>query len=103
MTTFILEQTVANYSREDLCERCGITEALIEEFIELGIIIPLSRTANEEQQFSAESYLRLHKAVRIQRDLAVNPPGVALAMDLLDKIDNLHKQLHALTDITLEK
>ena len=102
MTTFILEQTSKVYSCDDLCERCGVTVTVIQEFMALGIIVP-ANTIDGEHQFSTESYLRLRKALRIQRDLAVNPPGVALALDLLDEVDTLRKQLHALTGITLEK
>ena len=102
MKTFILEQTSKVYTCDDLCKRCGVTMTVIEDFIELGIIAPTSTTGGEHQ-FSTESYLRLRKALRIQHDLAVNPPGVALAMDLLDEVDALRKQLHTLTDITLEK
>ena len=102
MTTFILEQTSKNYSCDDLCDRCGVTVTVIEEFIDLGIIEP-DHTARGEYKFSTENYLRLRKALRIQRDLAVNPPGVALAMDLLDEVDILRRQLDTLTDVTLEK
>ncbi len=102
MPTFILEQTSKSYSRDDLCERCGVTVTVIEEFIDLGIIEP-DNTADSEYKFSTENYLRLRKALRIQQDLAVNPPGVALAMDLLDEVNTLRRQLDTLTKVTLEK
>ena len=102
MTTFTLEQMSKNYSCDDLCERCGVTVTVVEEFIDLGIIEP-DNTAEDEYKFSTENYLRLRKALRIQRDLAVNPPGVALAMDLLDEVDALRRQLDNLTNMTLEK
>ena len=99
MTAFMLEQKPKHYSCRDLCERCGLSVSVIEEFIELGIIAPANTTGDGEHQFSIESYwfsiesyVRLRKALRIQRDLAVNPPGVALVMDLLDEIDALRKQ-----------
>ena len=102
MTAFILDQTSKNYSSDDLCERCGVTVTVIEEFIDLGIIEPDNKTGGE-YKFSTENYLRLRKALRIQRDLAVNSPGVALAMDLLDEVDALRRQLNTLTKVTLEK
>lgn len=98
MTTFVLDQTPRYYSLEEICERCATPASIIEEFIELGIIEPVSPPSASDPQISAKNYLRLRKALRIHQDLAVNPAGVALVMDLLDEVQTLRRQLRMLTD-----
>ncbi|WBV66483.1 hypothetical protein PGH44_03130 [Legionella pneumophila] len=39
---------------------------------------------------------RLESAFRLHRDLGINLPGVALALDLLEKIDQMHHELEIL-------
>ena len=41
------------------------------------------------------SVVRVQKAQRLQRDLGVNLPGTALALELLDRIDALEARLRA--------
>mgnify|MGYP001114320439 CR=1 FL=1 len=39
---------------------------------------------------------RISRAIRLQRDLSVNLPGLALALELLDEIDHQRQQLASL-------
>ena len=47
-------------------------------------------------RFTGPAIRRLHRALNIQRDLNVNPASVALALELLDEIDQLRYRLRAL-------
>ena len=45
--------------------------------------------------FAGASLRRTRVAVRLLRDLELNLPGAALAVDLLDEINRLQQALHA--------
>ena len=47
----------------------------------------------EQWRFSGRSLSRVRVAARLRRDLEINPPGVALALDLLDEIEQLEARL----------
>ena len=60
--------------------------------IEHGIIDPLPG-AQKHYRFTATSLRRTRVTVSLQRDLGVNLPGAALALDLLERIDEMEAQL----------
>ena len=45
--------------------------------------------SRHEWRFTRLSVVRVAKARRLERDLDLNPPGVALVLDLLDELDAL--------------
>ncbi|MDT3678258.1 MAG: chaperone modulator CbpM [Burkholderiaceae bacterium] len=50
--------------------------------------------ARAQWRFSGSALRRARLATSLSRDLEVNPPGVALALDLIDEIDALRAMLH---------
>lgn len=56
----------------------------------------LSQQVAERAQwrFSGSALRRARLAFSLARDLEVNPPGVALALDLIDEIEALRAMLH---------
>jgi chaperone modulatory protein CbpM len=87
--------TASVYSLEELSHTCDVEVAWIIELIEQGVIEPRGGTASE-WRFSSLSIVRLAKAKRFDRDLGVNPAGIALAFDLLNEIDRLKAHLNVL-------
>ncbi len=83
------------YSLEELGNTCNVESAWIIELIEHGIIEARGATVSE-WRFSSLSVVRLAKAKRLDRDLGVNPAGIALAFDLLSEIDRLKAHLAVL-------
>ena len=64
-----------------------------ERIVALKLLLPeLAGDDVYRIRFLRESRL----AARLTRDLDLNPPGVALALELLDEIDALHARLHRL-------
>jgi hypothetical protein len=53
------------------------------------------RTRAPQWRFTATTVVRVQKARRLQNDLGVNLPGVALALQLLDRIDALEARVRA--------
>lgn len=72
-------------SLTEVCVRCGVEEQLIREMVEYGIIEPLRETG-PQWQFRGTCLRRVITVVRLQRDLGVNLPGAALALDLMDQL-----------------
>lgn len=77
---------------EELCCACNVEADWIAELVQHGIIEPVGQTRSD-WRFAMLSVVRVAKAKRLERDLALNLPGLALALDLLDEIDDLRSQL----------
>ena len=54
---------------------------------------PPAGDSPEDWRFGGESLRRARLALRLSRDLEINPSGVALALDLLDEIASLRARL----------
>lgn len=80
-----------------LCHYCDVQEDTIESMVDQGILEPL-RKEGQDLRFPATSIKRIHIALRLQRDLDVNLAGAALALDLLERIDELNAQLRIMKD-----
>lgn len=75
-----------------LCRTCAVQAETIEAFIEQGILEP-SASRGSHWRFRVDSIRRTRIALRLQRDLGVNLAGAALALELLERIDELHARL----------
>ena len=76
----------------DLCRSCGVPAEVINDMIEFGIIEPQGESA-AKWQFSGGCLWRVTTVVRLQRDLEVNLAGAALALDLIEEVRELRRQL----------
>jgi chaperone modulatory protein CbpM len=76
-------------STEELCERCQVEMAWIEEMVAQGVISPIEGS----RQFTEVTVTIVRTARRLERDFELNPPGIALAMDLLAEINRLRGEL----------
>ena len=78
----------------DLSGACAVEIESIVALVDEGVVEP----AGDERgqwRFSGAQLRRAAMALRLQRDLGVNPAGVALVLDLLDEVDRLRAQLGA--------
>jgi chaperone modulatory protein CbpM len=76
----------------ELCQACGATEEHVITWTFEGVLEPIG-SAPQEWRFTGQALRRARLASRLTRDLELNPPGVALAMDLLDEIAELQGRL----------
>jgi chaperone modulatory protein CbpM len=78
-----------DFSLDELTEFCAVERHRIVELVHEGVL-----DANpQEMRFSGASLQRARVALRLQRDLGVNAPGIALALDLLERIEALEARL----------
>lgn len=83
----------------DMCRICGVHAEFLMELVEEGIITPspaprrrAPARAAHGWQFDGIAVVRVQRAVRLQQDLGVNLPGIALALQLLDELEHLRQR-----------
>lgn len=76
----------------ELSQAAQTPEELIMSWVSEGVLSPAG-SSPEDWRFSGESLRRAKTAARLTRDLELNTPGVALAIDLLEEITRLRNQL----------
>lgn len=110
----VVEEQI-EFTLVELSRACGADEEQITALIVEGVIEPIGahdaagaagrgaganpvapEAARAQWRFSGSALRRVRRAMSLSRDLEVNPPGVALALDLLDEIDALRATLHRL-------
>ena len=79
-------------SLDDFCEACSGTTRWVVELVEEGVIQPVDATAGD-WRFSGTSLSRALVATRLRRELDVNTPGIALALDLIEEVRTLRERL----------
>ncbi len=84
-------------SLDELCRHCTIETEEVVTLVREGILDPADDAPDWQRagrwQFHISCVRRVRTVVRLQRDLGVNLPGAALALELLDRIEELQRQL----------
>lgn len=75
-----------------LCRRCDIETRFAQRLVEEGVIEP-SRREGDTLYFRYECVKRTRVVNRLRSDLGVNVAGAALALELLEHIDQLKTKL----------
>jgi chaperone modulatory protein CbpM len=78
---------------QELSRMCAVDERHIVEFVEEGVLNVVEHRS--EWHFTGAALLRARVAVRLERDLELNIAGVALALDLMDELQQLRRELQA--------
>ena len=76
----------------ELCRACRLSEQQIELWVFEGVLEPRGES-RDAWRFGGDSLARMRVATRLMRDLELNAPGVALALDLLERIAELESRL----------
>jgi chaperone modulatory protein CbpM len=76
----------------ELCQACSAEEEHVLTWVFEGVLEPVGESP-QNWRFGGDSLRRARLALRLSRDLEINPPGVALALDLLDEIAELRARL----------
>ncbi|MGH8167177.1 MAG: chaperone modulator CbpM [Woeseiaceae bacterium] len=86
----VLDEQVM-FTLGEMSQACGVRTELVVEMVEEGVIEPAARQETEWRFYGA-SLVRAQRALRLVRDLDVNWPGAALALDLLDELERLQNR-----------
>lgn len=95
MKQLIAESASDEMTLKEICERCFIDAESVIRLVNYGIAEPVGSDYTS-WRFTTRSYLRIRKALRLQRDLAINEAGVALAIDLLEQLSFAHREIEHL-------
>ena len=90
-TAIVVEEDV-HLSLVELCRACDAQEEQVQLWVVEGVLSPIG-SSPPEWRFTGTSLRRARIALTLTRELEINPPGVALALDLLDRIDALEAGL----------
>lgn len=82
----------SRFTLTEFCHVCGVETELVLEMMGEGVIQPLAQR-DDDYEFSGEALLRAKRALRLVGDLGVNWPGAALALDLMDELEQHRRQL----------
>lgn len=77
---------------QDLAEAAALHPKRVEKFLDFGLIESSAKTCSGPL-FSASSVERLQRIVRLRRDLGVNLAGIAVILDMRERIVNLQTEL----------
>jgi DNA-binding transcriptional MerR regulator len=77
---------------EGLAACAGVHPARIEYFVEYGLLEPIARTGTQ-WLFDTACLARLRMIERLRRDLGANLAGIAVILDLLDRLTALQREV----------
>jgi chaperone modulatory protein CbpM len=80
------ESTVCTLS--EACKLCKVNNQFVQEMVKEGLLSP-GGSSFRDWRFGAQELKRIQITIRLQRDLRVNLPGAALALDLLEELEHL--------------
>ncbi len=100
-SVFTIDVTASRttFSLRDMCERGECHAELVVKMVSYGIIEPTESTPETPEQnweFDLAALMRLHKAIRLQRDLKLNLPGLAMSLELLDEVESMRRDISRL-------
>ena len=95
--TGIIVEEETRLSLHELCEACAVHVEFIAELVDEGVIEP-SGIDKSHWCFTGISLQRIRTAKRLQQDLGINLAGVALALDLIEELQQLRTQLQQRPD-----
>lgn len=82
-------------SLNEFCERCAIQASMLQEPVALGLLTPRVETSGQ-WWFRTGSVVTLQQALRLRYELELDWQGVAVAMDLMDRVRELQQQVDSL-------
>jgi len=95
LLVFDFEHGIPVYSVYEVSEICDVSLERVASLVEYGVLHPEGSTL-EEWRFPAHSIMQARRAHRLQRDLELDLAGLALALELLENIDDLRREVHRL-------
>ena len=91
-----------SFSLTEISHHCGVTVEQIVVLVGEGVLSPRGRT-QREWRFAGNDLARALSAVRLERDLGVNPAGAALAVELMAEMDELRERVRVLEALVFQR
>lgn len=94
--TVSLADQELEFSFREFCERGEVHAEFVVKLVNYGVISPVRDCPKSEWCFDLPALQRLRKAQRLQRDLKMNLPGLAMSLELLDDVNRLEREVQQL-------
>lgn len=95
---FLDDATLVSFA--DLVAASGLAMELVVELAEHGVFEPVDRGMRAqppaEWRVTSHSLFIARRAARLRQDFGLDTSGIALALSLLERIDELERRLHDL-------
>ncbi|WP_328186158.1 chaperone modulator CbpM [Marinobacter sp. OP 3.4] len=92
-----LEDAEGTFTLREFCERGECHAEFVIKLVSYGIIAPVEESGDtRDWAFDLQALARLRKAQRLQRDLKINLPGLAMSLDLLDELQDMRREVDRL-------
>lgn len=82
----ILEHT-RGWTLDEVSGLCRVESRWVVALVDEGAIEPAEGGGPPEWRFGGDAVVRVQRAARLMRDLGVNAPGAALALELMEALD----------------
>lgn len=87
-----LNEETLTFTLAEFTEQYDVQEKMLFEMLEHSLIEP--QEINDEGLYiDLRALRRMQSAVRLQRDLEINLPGIALVLELVDRLEQAHERL----------
>ncbi|OZB06184.1 MAG: molecular chaperone [Marinobacter sp. 34-60-7] len=97
LTVDITDADGHTFTLREICERGDCHAEFVIKLVDYGIIAPVEDAPEARQwAFDVLALARLQKALRLQRDLKLNLPGLAVSLDLLDEVHEMRREINRL-------
>ncbi|MDX1819174.1 MAG: chaperone modulator CbpM [Marinobacter sp.] len=94
LTVEVVESEGNTFTLREICERGDCHAEFVIKLVDYGIIAPVEEAPEARLwQFDVPALNRMHKALRLQRDLKLNLPGLAMSLELLDEVQELRREV----------
>ncbi|WP_303290854.1 chaperone modulator CbpM [Marinobacter sp. SS5-14b] len=94
LTVELTDTNGNTFTLREICERGECHAEFVIKLVDYGIITPVEEWREAHQwQFDVNALSRLQKALRLQRDLKLNLPGLAVSLDLLDEVQDMRREV----------
>lgn len=94
LTVVVSDEDGSSFTLREICERGECHAEFVIKLVDYGIISPREEVPEARQwQFDIAALGRLRKALRLQRDLKMNLPGLAMSLELMDEVEEMRREL----------
>jgi len=90
----VIFEESARLTVTDLSRMCAVDERHIVQYVEEGVLHAV-QVGDTGWQFTGAALRRTRLALRLERDLELNLAGVALALELIEELQHLRRELKA--------
>jgi len=94
VTEVLILEEQHDLTLDELCRACSTEAEQLQALVDEGVLTPMG-AQRSGWRFSGVQLRRARVAVRLQRDLGVNIAGAALALELLDELNDLRARLRS--------